>query len=66
MDKKQDYKRGDVLRLTDTRVVRFVERGASDNDVLIVADRNDIKDIVREHQVFENCSAKRDSAYARE
>jgi hypothetical protein len=62
---KRDYKHGDILRLTDTRVVRFVERGRSDNDVLIVQDRNEVKDIIREHQVVENYSDKRVSAYGR-
>jgi hypothetical protein len=60
---KRDYQQGDILRLTDTRVVRFVERGGSDKDVLIVSDRNDVKDIIREDKVVGHYRPEQNKAY---
>ena len=50
MNKKIDPKWNDVLVLKDTRVVRFVQRGSID-DVLIVADANGFRSVIREYQV---------------
>jgi hypothetical protein len=58
-----DYRRGDVLVLVDTRVVRFEECGSIE-DVLIVSYADGSRDIVRRSQVKTHYPAQRNTLYA--
>jgi hypothetical protein len=64
MNIKRDYKWGDMLKLADTRIVQFVERGGVEGR-LIVADRNGRKDIIKEEEVVDIIRPEQKKAYAR-
>jgi hypothetical protein len=62
---KRDYKHGDILRLTDTRVVRFIERGGIPGKLIVQVDREGSKDIIDESEVVEHSGRHEINAYAR-
>ena len=61
---KRDYKWGDMLKLVDTRVVSFVERGGVEGR-LIVSDRSGRKDIIKEEEVVDHYPTNPVPAYGK-